>query len=230
MLETYGHVTQLINEFGIESVISTLLPFMTDERMVKIDSILQQRIGSIHVAVESPYDIHNAYAIVRSAEAMGVNNVHIISSELKKSRGKKTAGGTNRWMNVFKYRELDPFISMMEQGNIALAGASPKGTVQLSEIPVDKPICLVFGNEHRGLTDQLLDQCDIQYQIPMFGMAESLNLSVSAGISLYDIVRRKRHSMKGQGDLTESEKELEKAKYLIRSLGVKFSTAVLNKD
>jgi len=228
MHKPFNHVNELINEFGVELVINSLVPFMSNERIEKIDTVLDQRIGSIHVAVESPYDIHNAYAVVRSAESMGVNNVHIISSELKKSRGKKTSGGTSRWMNINKYLELDGFLSTINSSNIILAGASLEGSLPLCSIPIDKPICLVFGNEHRGLSPELMDHCKIKYHIPMFGMAESLNLSVSAGISLYDIITRKRQALKNKGDLSEMEKNHEKAKYLIRSLGIRSSTAILN--
>lgn len=220
-------VEQLIQNYGSQQVIDILSSHLTENRIQRIDQVVENRICSVHVAIEAPYDFHNAMAIVRSAEAMGVNNVHIISSELRKNSGKKTAGGTKNWVNISRYQEFSPFYESMQTANMLLAGASPRGPTPLNELPTDKPICLLFGNEQRGLTDEALGSCNTLFHIPMYGVAESYNLSVSGAICLYDLLQRKRASMESSGDLDENQKLMEKARYYIRTLGFKGSSAIL---
>lgn len=220
-------VENLIQEFGPQLIINTLSDQLTERRKKRIEEVLRSRISSIHVAVESPYDYHNALAIVRTAEAFGVNNIHIISSELRKNRGKKTTGGTKNWVNISRYDQFTPFSEKIKSRGMLLAGATPSGMTPLKELPVDKPLCLLFGNEQRGLSDEASEACDILFSIPMFGVAESLNLSVSAGICLYDITNRRRTALERQGDLDKEEAHLEKARYYIRTIGIKESSAIL---
>lgn len=220
-------VENLIQEFGTQTVIDTLSIHLTDRRKQRIEEVLLGRISSIHVAVESPYDYHNALAVVRSAEAMGVNNIHIISSELRKNRGKKTSGGTKNWVNIFRYQNFAPFREEIKSKNMILAGATPVGDTSLEDITIDKPICLLLGNEQRGLSDEAMEACDILFSIPMFGVAESFNLSVSGGICLYSTTARRRAVIGKNGDLNESEALMEKARYYIRTVGIKESSAIL---
>jgi tRNA (guanosine-2'-O-)-methyltransferase len=220
-------VENLIQEFGTHIVIDRLSDHLTDRRKERIEEVLLNRIASVHVAVEAPYDYHNALAIVRSAEAMGMNNVHIISSELRKNQGKKTAGGTKNWVNINHYSEFPPFYEKIRSSNMLLAGATPIGDTPIDAIPVDKPICLLLGNEQRGLSDEAMEACDILYSIPMYGVAESFNLSVSGAISLYDVSTRRRAAMNHPGDLSDKEALLEKARYYVRTLGYKLSSAIL---
>ena len=76
----------------------------------------------------------------------------------------------------------------------------------------------MVGNEHRGLSQACIDELDYPYTIPMCGMTESLNLSVSAAISLYDVAQRKRSTLSQPGDLNSSEFQQEQARYYLNSV------------
>ena len=90
--------------------------------------------------------------------------------------------------------------------------------VNISDVPVNNPICLMIGNENRGLSTQAQDACDLTYRIPMHGMSESLNLSVSAAISLYDTTQRKRALLNNAHDLSPTQQLNLRAHYYLHSV------------
>ncbi|MDN3505550.1 MAG: RNA methyltransferase [Rhabdochlamydiaceae bacterium] len=217
--------TKLCEQFSPEKIIENLAPFLTKERIDRIDHVLKYRIDSVEVAVESPADIHNALAIVRTAEAMGVTGMHIISPQMKPRKGKRTTRGTSHWTDVSYSDSLDIFGGKLED-NISLCGAVVSDAHPLGELCLDKPVCLFFGNEHSGLTDEAKKRCDQLFTIPMYGMVESLNLSVAASIALYDVLRRKRESGT-MGDFNNDNLLREKAYYFAKTLGLDQSKKIL---
>ena len=217
----------LLELYSPENIIESLTSYLTRERVNKIEEILARRLSSVQIAIESPYDIHNAFAVVRSAEALGVFNIHFVNATLKKGQGRSTTRGTLKWVNLNNHRTISAFKN--KQTNQLLVGASACGEYLLQELPLDKPICFLFGNESQGLTVEAKKKCDLLFRIPMHGMVESLNLSVSAAISLYDYLNRKRSIMKKPGDLSSDEYLKEKANFYIRSVGIDMSRVILLK-
>ena len=208
----------LIHQHGAEKAIALLAPYLTKERKARIETLLPNRMGSVHVAIESPADPHNAATIVRTCEALGAMSVHVIKAEDKALHAKGTTQGAFHWVNTHHHASLENFLSCVRVDKLTLAGACMAGDTNLSDVPVDKPLCLFLGNEKRGLSTEAKKSCDLLYRIPMFGMSESLNLSVSAGISLYDILSRKRKITGKSGDLSEKEKATLRLKYYVHSL------------
>lgn len=208
-------------------IIDALSPFLTENRKFRINETLQSRIHSIHVAMESPADIHNALAIVRSGEALGISKMHIIRETPKNHRGSRVCRGGYRWTDLRFHPTFDTFENHIREKGFLLAGACVKSKMTLEQLPIDKPLCLLFGNEHTGLTEQALNSCDFHYTIPMHGMLESLNLSVSAAISLYETLKRKREYMKSSGDLGNEELLKEQARYYIKSVKPQLIESVL---
>ena len=211
-------IHQIQKKHTPEKIIETLTPYVTDARQQRINEVLENRLSSIAIAAESPADIHNALAIVRTSESFGVMDNYIISPESKAESVRSITQGAFQWVNIHDVNSLDSFLNIAKEKKYCLAGASLEGDTPLSEIPVDKPLCLIFGNEQRGLSAKAKKACDILYKIPMFGMTESFNLSVSAGISLYDVVSRKRKFLNQPGDLTAEELENYRAYYFLISV------------
>ena len=130
------------------------------------------------------------------------------------------------WVNVHYYETLNEFLEFAKQAGILLAGGTVDATAALSNVPIEKPLCIIIGNEQRGLSEAAQSACDIRYQIPMFGMSESLNLSVSAAISLYDTTSRKRQQLKCASDLTQQEQSTLRAQYYLNSVSARLSEAL----
>jgi len=216
---------QLVQTYGPECVIASLSPFLTEERMTRLERAVTSRISGVQVAIEHPADVHNAFAVMRSCEAFGVVKMHIIGPEFKASDGRKSSGGARRWVEVGKHQSTDSFLDRWPRSDWLLAGAAADGDVAIDELPADKPLALCFGNEHRGLSKKLTERCELTFRIPMQGMVESLNLSVSAAITLYSVTMRRR--LECNGDLGAAEKQHLMAAYFIRSLGVEKARLLL---
>lgn len=220
-------IESILNEFSHHQIIEALLPFLTEERVETIETVLKRRISTAHVAIEKPYDIHNGLAVVRTAEALGVNHVHFINAQMKKGQGKGTTKGTLKWTHLYKHPSLSEFLG--KNSEKLLVGAAAEGSASLSDVPIDKPICFLFGNEKEGLSKEAEKACDLLFHVPMFGMVESYNLSVAAAITLYDVVSRKRKELGKEGDLVGKELLEEKARYYVRSIGIEQALEIIKR-
>lgn len=207
---------QLFEQHSSLHIIETLAPFITEQRQARIKDVVSSRLMSIHIALESPYDPHNAAAVIRNCEALGVINLHIIDAEHDGIRSQGVTQGCHSWIKLHFYPSIEVFLQQTK-GQFILAGACMDGTQTLNAVPIDKPLCVLLGNENRGLSQTARDACDLTFRIPMFGMSESLNLSVSAGISLYDITQRKR-LVCGASDLSPAQADQLTAEYFLNSV------------
>ncbi len=219
----------LVDQAGSETIIRLLEPYLTPQRQQRIDTVIANRLTSIELAIESPADINNALACVRSSEALGISTVHIIAPESEEAHPRGITQGAIYWLDVVYHKTTEDFLASMSQKNIVLAGGILQAKTDVSEIPIDNPVCLVMGNEQRGLSKKMLQSCDIEYAIPMYGMSESLNLSVSAAVSLYSTTARKRQQLKTNGDLNPKEKEKLKALYYLNSVDPRLIDGLLSK-
>lgn len=219
-------ILELLQSYSPDEIINSLEEFLTENKIQKIHSTLVQRLKSIHIAIESPHDLHNAIATFRTCEAFGLLHIHIIS-EQRRMRGKRTSCGAFHWISVHRHATFEDFLNSLPP-DILLSGASPAGEYRISDVPIEQPLCMLFGNEHVGLSKEALGACDFTFNIPMVGMAESLNLSVSCAVSLYDVVSRKRELLNKSGDLSKEEYDREKARCYIRSVGVETASKILN--
>ncbi|MCB1110947.1 MAG: RNA methyltransferase [Chlamydiia bacterium] len=221
-------IQEILKTYPSQKIIETLQPYLSEERIEGMNAVLSHRIHGVHVAIEAPYDIHNALAVVRTAEALGIGYVHFINAIMKKGQGKSTTKGTLKWVHLMRHETLGEFLQ--EKGDFLLAGACADASLTLEDLPTDRPLCFLFGNEKEGLTAEAQKACDLYFSVPMFGMVESLNLSVAAGISLYDYLKRKRQEMEKQGDLDPESLLNEKAHFYIRSLGIELSSRLLERE
>lgn len=226
MSKSPDFITRL-KKWGAEAIIDKLSPYLTEERKKRILPIVDHRIQSIQIAVEDPSDIHNALAIVRTSEALGLTDAHLIG-EPSKGRGRQTMRGSDRWINLHSHISLENYKQLMEENHLVIFGATPHGKVPLEEIPLDQPCCFLFGNEKQGLTKEALDICKIHYTIPMYGFCESFNLSVAAAITLHHAVKQKRELLASNGDLSNAEKMIEIAWFYYKSTGSRLANQIID--
>jgi tRNA (guanosine-2'-O-)-methyltransferase len=214
----YCELDELIEAHGAARVIERVAPYLTAARIERIETVLRGRLDSLHVAVERPEDPHNAAAIVRTAEALGALHVHAIGAAHHALHAPSTTQGSYYWVHTYHHDEQSAFLSHVRGAGVCLAGATMQGTHTVEELPSDRPLCILFGNEKLGLSESMRAACDLTFRIPMVGMSESLNLSVSAAIVLYATARARRTHLGTEGDLTGTRLERMRARYYARSL------------
>jgi len=177
-----------------------LKKFVTKERQEKIKEILPLRTRHITIALEEVSQSQNVAAIMRTCEAMGLQDAYSIERDTAIDIKTNIARGAIQWMTLHRFQlknYADPTLAciqkLQKEGYLVIA-TSPHATKKLSDIPVDKKIAFVFGTEISGLSDKALTAADERISIPQYGFVESFNVAVSAALCLYDVTTRLRAS------------------------------------
>jgi tRNA (guanosine-2'-O-)-methyltransferase len=207
----------LVVEHGAERVTQALGPFLTEARRTRIEGVLDGRMATVHVAIEAPSDPRNAAAVVRTCEALGAMDVHVIAAEARALCSRDVTQGSFHWVRTHHHERIEEFLALARLRGVRLYGACMDGGEPVTRLGVDEPFCLMFGNEQRGLSVTARRACDALFHVPMVGMSESLNLSVAAAISLFEMLRRKRTDGL-QGDLDASARDSLRASYYLGSV------------
>ena len=169
-------------------VIDALCRVVTPERRQRLEEVVACRTDALAIVLDRIADPHNSSAVLRSADAFGIQNVHAIVGEhgFRASRG--VSKGTQRWLDVTRYDSADACVRRLKAHGYAIyvAAMGTDTTVEmLRQIP---RLAIVFGNEHRGVSEPVRTLADGEFSIPMRGFVESLNVSVAAAITMHSLV------------------------------------------
>jgi len=192
---------------------------VSDERLAKVTRVAQHRRQDVVVVLEDIYDPHNAQAIFRTCEVLGIQKVYLISvfqDEFDpKSIGKSSSSSANKWLDFqwfYSTKECFDFLKSDGFSVVVTALTDRSESLQKSKFDEGK-VALVLGNEHRGVTYDALALADRVVKIDMFGMTQSLNVSVSTALCLYEILRQRPDI---DVSISESEREALLQNYLDR--------------
>ena len=206
-----------------ESVVSFLSGFVTEKRLGRIEEILARRTRYITVALEDIYQSQNASAVLRTCECFGVQDVHIIENFNPYSINPMVLQGSNKWLSINRYNQSGDNSAiainrLKSEGYRIVATSLQRESIELDFFDVERGKCaIIFGNEHQGVSEYILNQADEYLKVSMYGFTQSLNISVSAGIILSHLIRKMRNSAIGW-QLTAVEKERLRAEWLKSSI------------
>jgi len=166
---------------------------MTPERLARINAMLDQRQPDLTVCMEGVHKHHNLAAVVRTADAIGVSDVHAVwKSEEMEVRGGSAAGSQN-WVDVHNYSNTKDAIAELKRQNMQVLVTNLSDTaVDFREIDYTKPTAIILGQEKFGATELALELADQDIVIPMVGMVQSLNVSVACSVVLYEAQRQRK--------------------------------------
>ena len=169
------------------------------ERQARVRRMLSDRLSSVCVIAEAIHRRHNTSAILRSCEAFGVHEVHLITGRFRTSRG--AARGAERWLDLHRWPDIATFVAhLRERGFQIFVGDLAQDAYTPDTLPVDGPVAILFGNELNGVSDEARALADESVIVPMRGLTESLNVSVAAACVLQRVTERRRTVVDG-GDL-----------------------------
>ena len=169
---------------------------LTERRLQRMVDVARRRLSSVTVVMENLWDRHNAAAVIRSAEALGLDRVHVVEDRHRYKRHPAILHGADRWIGIERHIDLEHCIERLcERGFVTCAADLGDGAVELSEVPVDRPIAIFLGTEKAGLSDRARTMTDLRYTIPMAGFTGSFNVSVSAAVSLWELTQRRRRAI-----------------------------------
>ncbi len=153
----------------------------------------QEEHPAFVLALDSIQDPHNLGAILRSAAAAGVSGIILPRDRSAPLGGTtaKIAAGALAHLAICVVTNLATFLQKLQKENIWLYGTVKDGGTSIFQTDLSGPVCLVIGNEEKGLRPLVAKQCDFKVTIPMQGSLDSLNASVAAGITLFEVVRQR---------------------------------------
>jgi len=187
-----------------------LISFVTENKQQLFHKVLAERTKHVTVVLENIFQPQNASAVIRSCDVFGFQDLHVIENSNKYNLNPKVVLGSSKWINLHQYNKtddntLDCINQLKQQGYKIYATTPHTDDCLISKMPLDDKCALMFGTELTGLSETALQHADGFVKIPMYGFTESLNISVSAAISLYEISKRLKNS-DINWQLTEEEK------------------------
>jgi tRNA (guanosine-2'-O-)-methyltransferase len=156
---------------------------VTETRRARLRDVIARRLSSVAVVLDAPYDPHNGAAVVRSCEAFGVQQLHVVERRgTPFAVASAVARGAEKWIDVVRHAQAASLLAWVRETGVPLVAAHPDGEIepeQLSKLP---RVALVLGNEREGIGPPIARACVARVRVPMRGFAESLNVSVTAAI------------------------------------------------
>lgn len=167
---------------------------ITERRRQRMIEVLQRRQPDLTIVLENVHDPHNISAVLRSCEAVGIGEVHLIYTvEERPKLSRVVSAGTLRWLDVVNHRSVDDcYAALRERGFTIYATHLDDNRLELFDLDLTQPSALVFGNEQRGVSSEAVAAADATMIIPMMGMVQSLNISVACAVTLYEALRQRR--------------------------------------
>ena len=168
---------------------------MTPEREAKLKKVLNNRQSGLVVVLENVHDIHNISAVIRTCDAVGVQDMFVLNNVIQRHArfGYNSAASALKWITVHQFEDTAAcFAALRQRCDKIYATHLGTASASLYDIDLTERVALVFGNEKDGVTDGCLAMCDGNFVIPQAGMVQSLNISVACAISLYEAYRQRR--------------------------------------
>ncbi|HNR84993.1 MAG TPA: RNA methyltransferase [Taishania sp.] len=182
-----------MDEFN-KKLLETLYGMITPSKVEMFERLAPQKTNYLTVAMENIYQEHNASAVMRTCESLGIQSLHVIEKDWKYQAQRDIARGAGRWIDTFNYSDATPTLSCIEQlkadGYQIVATTPHKDDFTIDTLPIDQPIALFFGTEGEGISQDIISNADRFVKIPMHGFTESLNVSVSVAIAAYTLRKR----------------------------------------
>jgi tRNA (guanosine-2'-O-)-methyltransferase len=183
-------------------VCAELGPLLLDERRARIDDAAASRLGGLRVVIENLHDPHNGAAVLRSAEAFGVQRVEVIESVEPFRYSSTVTQGCEKWLDVVRHKTLAAALAGLRADGFTLYAAVPGGAVALDDLDFSRPAAVMVGNEHEGLTAEAMAAADVRFGIPMYGLTQSLNLSVATALIVERAAALRRRALGAPTDLS----------------------------
>jgi len=167
---------------------------MTPERTQKLIHVLSKRQSNLTVILENVLDPHNVSAVLRTCDAVGIQDVYILTTKIPRHKkfGYKSSSSALKWLTIHEFDDLEACIQEVRKNfSTILTTHLSSDAVQLYEIDFTGSVALVFGNEHAGVTEECRALADGNFIIPQMGIIQSLNISVACAVSIYEAMRQK---------------------------------------
>jgi tRNA (guanosine-2'-O-)-methyltransferase len=168
---------------------------MTPERTNKLINVLSKRQANLTVVMENVDDPHNISAVLRTCDAVGIQDIYILTTRIPKHKkfGYKSSSSALKWLTIHEFDNLEDCVAAVRKNfSKILTTHLSSDAVEIYDIDFTDSVALVFGNEHDGVTEEFRNLADGNFIIPQMGIIQSLNISVACAVSIYEALRQKK--------------------------------------
>ena len=168
---------------------------MTPERTERLNNVLAKRQPGLTIVLENVSDPHNISAVMRTCDAVGVQDIYILNTKigLHEMWSAKASSSAAKWLTVHQFTDaVTCFAELRKNFSRIYTTHLSTDAVDLYEINLTESVALVFGNEHSGVSGDIIKMADGNFIIPQVGIIKSLNISVACAVSLYEAYRQKK--------------------------------------
>lgn len=170
---------------------------MTPERKERLTGVLKKRQPSLTVVMENVADPHNISAVMRTCDAVGIQDIFILNTRIPRHKkwGAKSSSSAEKWLTVHQFSDAEScFREVKSRFSKVYTTHLATGSADLYDLDLTESVALVFGNEHSGVSEEVLPYSDGNFIIPQVGIIKSLNISVACAVTLYEAFRQKRNA------------------------------------
>ena len=170
---------------------------MTPERNERLTAVLHKRQPDLTIVLENVFDPHNISAVMRTADAVGIQDIFILNNKIPPHRkwGAKSSSSAAKWLTIHQYTNADDcFAELRNRYKKIYTTHLSTDAVGLHQLNLTESVALIFGNEHSGISDEIISKADGNFIIPQIGIIKSLNISVACAVTLYEAFRQKSNA------------------------------------
>ena len=170
---------------------------MTPERYTRLTSVLNKRQPDLTVVLENVFDPHNISAVMRTCDAVGIQDIYILNTKIPPHKlwGAKSSSSAAKWLSIHQFSNAEEcFTALRAKFKKIYTTHLSTDAVGLHELDLTESVALVFGNEHSGVSEEIIAMADGNFIIPQVGIIKSLNISVACAVTLYEAFRQKTNA------------------------------------
>ncbi|XVJ65673.1 MAG: RNA methyltransferase [Lacibacter sp.] len=170
---------------------------MTPERRNRLISVLNKRQPDLTVVLENVFDPHNISAVMRTCDAVGIQDIYVLTTKIPRHKkwGARSSSSAAKWLTVHQFDNLDAcMVEVRKKYAKVFTTHLSSDAVSLYSINFIESVALVFGNEHAGVSEEMIAKADGNFIIPQMGIIQSLNISVACAVSIYEAMRQKTNA------------------------------------
>lgn len=207
------HIKVGEREYSLEHILNTLKPMLTDERIHRLDEVSASRSLNLVSVLENIYDRGNVSAVMRSFEAFGFLQMHLIDAPGAKFKAaNRVTKGAEKWLDTHSHSSPQSAVKELKQNGYQIWATDLNTQYSIEDLNWSKPMAIVLGNEKDGVSEELKGMVDGTFRVPMLGFSQSFNISVAAALIFY----HGHLQLKGGGRVTEQQRQMILANYYLR--------------
>ena len=170
---------------------------MTPERRNRLISVLNKRQPDLTVVLENVFDPHNISAVMRTCDAVGIQEIYVLTTKIPRHKkwGARSSSSAAKWLTIHQFDDLEECITALRKKFTKIYTTHlSSDAVSMHQIDFTEPVALVFGNEHAGVSEEMIAKADGNFIIPQMGIIQSLNISVACAVTIYEALRQKTNA------------------------------------